>query len=74
MFGSSAPAPVAPAVIPPPTMPDPQSPAALAAKVKAEQDAMGRAGRSSTILSSAVAGAGAGGGSSYGSAKLGASS
>jgi hypothetical protein len=43
-----------PIAAPPPTMPDPMSPDALAAKRKAEQDIMGRAGRSSTILSTAM--------------------
>lgn len=73
LFGSSTTvqAPAAPAVTPPPVMPDPQSPDVMAAKQKAEQMAMGRAGRSSTILSSAVAGSGSGAGSTYGSSKLG---
>lgn len=44
----------APAAAPPPTMPDPLSPDALAAKRRSEQDVMGRAGRSSTILSTAM--------------------
>lgn len=68
LFAETPPPP--PAVTPPPTMPDPQSPDVLAAKQKAEQTAMGRAGRSSTILSSAVAGASPAGGA-YGSSKLG---
>lgn len=55
-FASSSPVITqqAPEVRPPPTMPDPLSPDALAAKRRAEQDVMGRAGRSSTILSSAM--------------------
>jgi len=52
------PAPViqqaAPAVAPPPVMPDPQSPDTMAARRRAQQDVMGRAGRTSTILSSAM--------------------
>lgn len=48
-------APAAPApVTPPPTMPDAQSPEVLDAKRKAAQDAMARAGRSSTILSQSM--------------------
>jgi hypothetical protein len=39
-----------PAVKPPAPMPDPNSPGALEAKRKTELDIMGRAGRSSTIL------------------------
>lgn len=39
---------------PPPTMPDPLSPDAMAARRRAEEDAMGRAGRQSTILSTAL--------------------
>lgn len=60
----------APTPAPPPTMPDPQSPDVLAAKQRAEQTAMGRAGRSSTILSTAVAGSGGG---TYSASKLGSS-
>lgn len=51
---------------PPPTMPDPMSPDALAARRRTEEDVMGRAGRMSTILSSAMnraPGAGGAGGS-----------
>jgi hypothetical protein len=55
MFSSSPPpAAVAPTPAPPPVMPDPNSPDAVAAKRQAQQDAMGRAGRSSTILSTAM--------------------
>lgn len=43
-----------PAVKPPPVMPDTQSPDSMAARRRAEQDVMGRAGRSSTILSNAM--------------------
>ncbi len=60
-----------PPVTPPPTMPDTQSPDAMAAKRRAQQDVMGRAGRSSTILSTAMSRGESGG--SYGSTKLGAS-
>lgn len=71
--GGSNAAPAAPAVTPPPVMPDPQSPDVMAANQKAQAAAMNRAGRSSTILSTAVAGAGGAGGT-YGSTKLGAGS
>lgn len=56
-FASDDRPPPAPAPLPtpPPTMPDPQSPDAMAAKRRAQQDVMGRAGRSSTILSTGVA-------------------
>ena len=69
MFAPDTPAAV-PAAAPPPTMPDPQSPDALAAKRRVQQDVMGRAGRSSTILSTAMSrGESAG---SYSATKLGA--
>lgn len=42
--------PPAPAVQPPAAMPDPESPQALEAKRRQQLDIMGRAGRSSTIL------------------------
>jgi hypothetical protein len=63
LWGNDAPAPTpivqqAPAALPtplpPPTMPDSFSPDSMAAKRRAQQDVMGRAGRSSTILSSAM--------------------
>lgn len=58
IFGGDSPAPAAPAAVvnptPPPTMPDPQSPDAMAARRRAEQQVMGRAGRQSTILSTAI--------------------
>lgn len=71
MFAPDPPAAaVAPAAAPPPTMPDTQSPDAMAAKRRAQQDVMGRAGRSSTILSTAMSrGESA---PSYGATKLGA--
>lgn len=52
IFGSpSAPAPqAAPAPKPPAPMPDTTSPAVVEARRKAQMDIMGRAGRSSTIL------------------------
>lgn len=62
----------APTAAPPPTMPDPQSPDSVAAKRRAQQDVMGRAGRSSTILSTAMSRGGDAGGT-YGATKLGAS-
>lgn len=70
------PAPAAaPLPTPPPTMPDPQSPDAMAAKRRSMQDVMGRAGRSSTILSTALTRAGGldktGAGTSYLGTKLG---
>lgn len=63
-----------PAVTPPPVMPDPQSPDSIAARRKAEQSALGRAGRSSTILSTAMSRSASSGGTdtgTYGAAKLG---
>ncbi|MES2671610.1 MAG: hypothetical protein V4673_14500 [Pseudomonadota bacterium] len=45
------------AVAPPPTMPDSQSPEVMEARRRASQEAMSRAGRSSTILSKAMGGA-----------------
>jgi hypothetical protein len=73
LIGSAPPPSIqqAPAVTPPPTMPDSQSPDVLAAKRNAEQVVMNRAGRSSTILSSAMSRGDSGGGS-YSSTKLGA--
>lgn len=59
-----------PPAAPPPTMPDPQSPDAVAAKRRTQQDVMGRAGRSSTILSTAMSRGESGG--TYGATKLGA--
>lgn len=57
IFGGDPPPPTPTAVVnptPPPTMPDPQSPDAMAARRRAEQQVMGRAGRQSTILSTAI--------------------
>lgn len=71
MFAPDPPPPTAVASpAPPPTMPDPQSPDALAAKRRSQQEVMGRAGRSSTILSTAMSRGELG--SSYGATKLGA--
>jgi hypothetical protein len=61
----------APTPTPPPTMPDMQSPDSMAAKRRAQQDIMGRAGRSSTILSNAMS-RGDSTGATYGATKLGA--
>ena len=60
----------APEVKPPPTMPDLQSPGAMAAKRRTQEEIMGRAGRSSTILSTATSRARAGG-DAYNATKLG---
>jgi hypothetical protein len=54
LFGSPSPAPTTPvpaAPKPPAPMPDSSSPAVLEARRRAQMDIMGRAGRSSTILS-----------------------
>ncbi len=64
--------PPPPTPAPPPTMPDPQSPDVLAAKRKSQQDIMSRAGRSSTILSSAMNRGTDSGSPAYGATKLGA--
>ncbi|MGY4295382.1 hypothetical protein ACVWXN_003477 [Bradyrhizobium sp. i1.4.4] len=70
MFTPDAPTTVQAAASPPPTMPDTQSPDAMAAKRRAQQDVMGRAGRSSTILSNAMSRGDSS--ASYGATKLGA--
>lgn len=50
LFAPDTPAPVAPVVKPPAPMPDSNSAAVMEARRKAQTDIMGRAGRSSTIL------------------------
>ncbi len=74
ILGSPPPQQVAatPVVAPPPTMPDSQSPGVLEAKRRAQQDAMSRAGRTSTILSRAMAPSSSGAPQDYSSKTTGA--
>lgn len=54
VFGKPPPAPTPPTPTPPPSMPDPNSPENLAAAQTAQMRAQSRAGRSSTILTTAA--------------------
>lgn len=68
LFGSAPAAPPAPKPMAPAALPDPENAATLAARRKAELEAMNRAGsRSSTILTDA----GGRGNSDYSGSKLG---
>ena len=70
-FASGSPSPPQAAPISlPPTMPDPISPETLASRRRGQQDIMGRAGRSSTILSTAMS---RDGGGDYSASRLGTS-
>lgn len=73
LFGGGAKAPDPPQIIPPAPMPDKDSPAIREAQRRAAEEAMGRAGRASTILTddSAATAGNSGNSDSYGGKTLG---